>query len=171
MSITSTTSLPPARRRWPVYAATTAAVAATAVVGGRAVDADSTWYRTLAKPPWQPPSWAFGAVWTPLYASIAWAGGRALLNAQGEQRRALATSLGVNLTINTAWNWLFFRRRSPAAGVAGTVLLDLSNAGLIRRTAGADRTAATALLPYAAWCAFATALNIDITRRNRSEDR
>ncbi|WP_405015261.1 TspO/MBR family protein [Kitasatospora sp. NBC_01539] len=152
--------------RWQVYAATTTAVLATAVAGGRAVDADSAWYRSLEKPAWQPPSWAFGAVWTPLYASIAWAGGRALLRTQGRQRHALATSLGLNLTLNTAWNWLFFRRRSPAVGLVGTVLLDVSNADLIRRTARADRTAATALLPYAAWCAFATVLDADIARRN-----
>lgn len=157
------------RGRWQVYAATSTAVLATVVVGGRAVEADSAWYRSLEKPAWQPPSWVFGAVWTPLYASIAWAGGRALLKTQGKQRRALAPSLGLNLTLNTAWNWLFFRRRSTAAGVAGTVLLDVSNADLIRRTARADRTAATALLPYAAWCLFATALNADIARRNRVE--
>ncbi|MFC8454930.1 TspO/MBR family protein [Kitasatospora sp. NPDC057223] len=170
MRIIGERSQRPIRRNWPVYAATTAAVTATAVVGGRAVDADSAWYRSLAKPPWQPPAWAFGAVWTPLYASIAWASGRALVKAQGRERRTLVASLGVNLTLNTAWNWFFFRSRSPVAGAAGTVLLDLSNADLIRRTAHADQAAAAALLPYAAWCAFATALNIDIARRNRTKD-
>ncbi|WP_371476598.1 TspO/MBR family protein [Kitasatospora sp. NBC_00315] len=144
---------------------------ATAIIGGRAVDADSAWYRSLAKPPWQPPGWAFGAVWTPLYASIAWAGGRALLKTHGQERRALTASLGVNLTLNTAWNWLFFHGRSPTAGAAGTLVLDLSNTDLIRRTAHADRTAATALIPYAAWSAFATALNIDIARRDRTNRR
>jgi tryptophan-rich sensory protein len=62
---------------------------------------------------------------------------------------------------------LFFARRSPAAGVVGTSLLDLSNAELIRRIARTDRTAARLLVPYAAWCAFATALNVSIARRNR----
>lgn len=68
--------------------------------------------------------------------------------------------------LNAAWNWLFFQRRSPAAGLAGTALLDLSNADLIRRAARTDPTAAAALTPYAAWCVFATALNADIARRN-----
>ncbi|RKE23492.1 TspO/MBR family protein [Streptomyces sp. TLI_171] len=166
MRIISEKSTTPSGRRWPAYAATAAAVTATAVLGARAVDPDSTWYRSLAKPPWQPPSWAFGAVWTPLYASIAWAGGRALAAAEGRDRAALATSLGVNLGLNSAWNWLFFRRQSPAAGLVGTSLLDVSNAELIRRTQRTDPTAAAALLPYAAWCVFATALNADIARRN-----
>lgn len=30
-----------------------------------------TWYQTLIKPTWAPPSWLFGPVWTVLYAIIA----------------------------------------------------------------------------------------------------
>ena len=63
---------------------------------------------------------------------------------------------------------MFFGLRSPGAGLAGTVLLDISNAGLIRRAARADPLAAAALGPYALWCAFATILNADIARRNTS---
>jgi tryptophan-rich sensory protein len=69
--------------------------------------------------------------------------------------------------VNVAWNWMFFGLRSPRAGLAGTVLLDLSNVELIRRTARSDPRAAAALVPYALWCAFATVLNADIARRNR----
>ncbi|NKZ04298.1 TspO/MBR family protein [Actinomadura latina] len=157
----------PAAGGWRTYAATAAAVTAAAAIGSKAVNANSVWYQSLSKPPWQPPPWAFGLVWTPLYASVAWAGGRALLRARGRRHRALATSLGVNLLLNTAWNHLFFGRRSTKAGLVGTVLLDLSNADLIRRTAAVDAAAAGALVPYAAWCTFATALNADIARRNR----
>lgn len=73
MKSTSESSKPGTHRKWKSYAAAAAAVAATAVVGARAVDADSAWYKALDKPQWQPPSWAFGVVWTPLYASVAWA--------------------------------------------------------------------------------------------------
>jgi len=149
------------------YGLTSAGTAAAAVVGAWPVDPGSSWYSSLAKPSWQPPPRAFGLVWTPLYASIAWAGGHALLRTTGRQRRALAASLAANLTVNTAWNWLFFGLRSPRAGLAGTLLLDLSNAELIRRMARTDPRAAAALVPYALWCAFATALNADIARRNR----
>lgn len=149
------------------YALTSAAAAATAAAGAAAVDPGSTWYRSLAKPPWQPPPRAFGLVWTPLYASIAWAGGHALQRAPGRRRTALAASLAVNLAVNAGWNWMFFGLRSPRAGLAGTLLLDLSNAELIRRTARTDPRAAVALMPYALWCAFATVLNADIARRNR----
>jgi tryptophan-rich sensory protein len=151
---------------WKTYALTTAAAAATAVAGARAVEPDSTWYRGLAKPPWQPPPPAFGLVWTPLYASIAWASGHALSRAAGRERQALISALTANLALNAAWNWMFFGLRSPRAGLTGTVLLDVSNAELIRRTRKVDPRAAGALLPYVLWCAFATALNAEIARRN-----
>jgi tryptophan-rich sensory protein len=153
-------------RRLTPYAAAATAVTATAVVGAKAVRTDTAWYRGLAKPPWQPPSWAFGAVWTPLYATIAWSAGHAVVRAGGGARRELITAYGVNLATNAAWNWLFFRGRSVLGGLAGTLALDVSNADLIRRTARHDRTAAAALVPYVAWCLFATALNGDIAARN-----
>jgi tryptophan-rich sensory protein len=167
MKLTKTSERRPTAGGWQTYAATTAAVTVTAAIGSTAVNASGAWYRSPSKPPWQPPSWTFGLVWTPLYASIAWAGGHALLRARGRRRRALATSLGVNLLLNAAWNQLFFGRRSTKAGLVGTVLLDLSNADLIRRTTAVDTAAAGALVPYAAWCTFATVLNADIARRNR----
>ncbi|WP_329286277.1 TspO/MBR family protein [Streptomyces sp. NBC_00691] len=153
------------RRKSYTFAAV--AVAAAAVAGSRAVDADSDWYRELDKPEWQPPSWAFGAVWTPLYASLAWAGGRGISRAASTERTRSAAALGANLALNATWNHLFFRFRSPRAGLVGITLLDVSNALLIRRLARTDRTAAAALAPYAAWCLFATALNFSLVRRNR----
>ncbi|MFD6286767.1 TspO/MBR family protein [Streptomyces sp. NPDC060205] len=149
------------------YGATTAAVAATAAAGAVAVDTDNAWYRALRKPDWQPPSWAFGTVWTPLYATIAYAAGHTLGKIEDPRRRTgFVSSLAVNLSLNAAWTWLFFTRRDPVAALVGTVLLDLSNADLLRRTARVDPVAARTLVPYAAWCCFATALNASIVRRN-----
>ncbi|MFE5209479.1 TspO/MBR family protein [Streptomyces sp. NPDC056600] len=152
--------------RWPYLAASTA-VGLSAWVGARAAGPSDDWYAGLDKPSWQPPAAAFPAVWTPLYGTIAWSAGRALNRARGRERRALAASFGANLALNAAWTWLFFGRRSPADGVWGALLLDASNLQLIRRVARSDRGAAAALLPYAGWCLFATALSSSIARRNR----
>ncbi|MFC9398684.1 TspO/MBR family protein [Streptomyces sp. NPDC057027] len=105
-------------------------------------------------------------VWTPLYASIDFAAGHALGRTRGRERVRTAAFLGMNPTLNAGWTWLFFRRRSPRAALVGTLLLGLSNAGLIRQNARTDPVAARALLPYAAWCAFAAVLNASLTRRN-----
>ncbi|MFF0714527.1 cytochrome d ubiquinol oxidase subunit II [Streptomyces bauhiniae] len=152
--------------RWVPYVLCAGAVTATAVAGARATRPDARWYRELNTPDWQPPPWAFGAVWTPLYASIAVAGGRALNAARGPRRKALAGEFAANLALNAGWSNLFFRLRSPLAGLVGTLLLDASNLRLLTRVARTDRKAAVILLPYAAWCAYATCLNASIVARN-----
>ena len=50
--------------------------AAAAGVGTAGTDPESGWYRSIEKPPWQPPPVAFPLVWTPLYAAIAYGTGR-----------------------------------------------------------------------------------------------
>lgn len=143
-------------------AKTAAAVTAVAVAGGIAADADSRWYAGLAKPSWQPSPRTFPLVWTPLYALIAYAGARALDRAGPGFGRAYA----VNLALNGLWTPLFFAARKPKMALAEIVLLDLSTAALVRRAWRADRRAGALLLPYAAWTAFATALNAELVRRN-----
>ncbi|MET9881401.1 TspO/MBR family protein [Actinacidiphila glaucinigra] len=154
------------RVRWQPYAGAAAVVTAAAAIGNAATDSRSTWYQRLSKPPWQPPPWAFGATWTPLYGSLAWSVGRAWSQADKREHSKLATALAVNLSLNAAWSWLFFAARSPRAGLAATAALNASNLHLIRRTSRNDPCAAIGLLPYAAWCWFATALNAKIVHLN-----
>jgi tryptophan-rich sensory protein len=153
-------------------AATSTAVAATAVLGSLASrDVAGTWYRRLDKPAFQPPGAVFPAVWTALYADIAitTASASDRLRQRGEHGRArtLHRSLGLNLVLNTAWSWVFFRfhRLGPAVVVAGAVAA--SSADLSRQVAHAHRRAGLALAPYAVWCGFATVLSAAIWRRNR----
>jgi benzodiazapine receptor len=142
------------------------AVAATAVGGGLATDPGSGWYRSLRKPGWQPPPPAYGLVWTPLYADLAVTSARALDALDGPERAAYARALGVNLVLNAGWNVLFFRARRPWLAAAECAVLTLSSADLVRRTAASDRRAGLALVPYPAWCAFATVLTAAIARLN-----
>ncbi|HYO18945.1 MAG TPA: TspO/MBR family protein [Dermatophilaceae bacterium] len=154
-------------KRSPRLARTSAAVVATAVAGGLGTDVSSRWYRTLDKPPWQPPGAAFGPAWTTLYALIALASARTLdrLEEPGE-RRTFATAFGVNLALNAGWNWLFFTARRPRWALAEILVLEASTLDLTRRAARTDSGAAVMLAPYAGWVAFATALNAAIARLN-----
>lgn len=151
-------------------AITTAATVATAAVGSAATTTDSRWYRTRELPPWQPPGVAFPIVWTALYADIAVtsAATATRLEEDGQRTRARTfwTALGVNLALNAGWTALFFRARRPSLGAVGALVLTASSADLVRRAAAADPAHGAALVPYAAWCAFATALSTDIWRRN-----
>ncbi|MEV5328103.1 TspO/MBR family protein [Nonomuraea fastidiosa] len=145
---------------------TALAVTATAVAGSLGTDPRSTWYQRLKKPSWQPPPQAFPLVWTPLYGLIAYAGARAASRADAERKQAFTRALAANLALNAAWPALFFRTRTPRLALAEILLLNASNALLIRRTWAADRKAALLLTPYAGWTVFAAALNGAIARRN-----
>src|SRR3712207_3867807 len=50
------------------------AVTAAALIGVLGVAGTTAEYQSLEQPPWAPPSWLFGPVWTILYAMIAVAG-------------------------------------------------------------------------------------------------
>ena len=150
------------------FVATAAMTTAAAVVGSLGTKPDTAWYAALDKPSWQPPPVAFPLVWTPLYASIAWTTGRAAAaSPTSEDRRRMLAVTAADLSANAAWNWAFFAARSPAGGLGVLALLNAANAVLVREAVRRDPVAGVALVPYAAWCGFATALNIAIWRRNR----
>lgn len=148
-----------------------AAVVACAVVGSLATKPGSRWYRSLDLPDWQPPALAFPIVWTALYADLAVSSAATLtaLDRDGTEaeRSAYRRALGANLGLNAAWSWLFWRSKRLDIATAESAVLALSSLDLARRSAKRHRAAGAALLPYAAWCGFATVLSGAIARRNR----
>src|SRR4029077_1468140 len=111
-----------------VAAGMTAAGAGVGFLGTRP---DSSWYRSLDKPAWQPPNVAFPLVWTPLYGLIGWGSGRALEKAGTDDRRMLALTT-VDLAANAGWCWAFFVKQSPATGLGVILALDVINIALVR---------------------------------------
>lgn len=132
---------------------------------------ESTWYRRLKKPGFQPPSLAFPIAWNILYSDISAVSASTLdtLNDRGdtEQARAYTRALAVNLVLNAGWSWVFFNRRKlgPAAVLSG--VLTVSSADLARRAASVNAPAGAALAAYPLWCAFATVLSTRIWQLNR----
>jgi tryptophan-rich sensory protein len=122
------------------------------------------WYAELAKPAWTPPNWLFGPVWTVLYVMIAVA---AWLVWQRESRIGTPLILwGLQLGLNGVWSWLFFGLERPGLAVLDIVALLVTIAATVLAFARVSRAAALLLLPYLAWVAFATALNIAIWQLN-----
>lgn len=127
-----------------------------------------TWYATIAKPGFTPPSWVFGPVWTLLYllmgvaAFLVW-------REREERSRAVRIALGaflVQLVLNGLWSPAFFGLQSPALGLLVIVPLLVAllvTTGLFARV---SRPAAALLIPYIAWVAYATALNAAIWQLN-----
>jgi len=140
---------------------------AVAAAGG-AVTATSveTWYAGLAKPPFNPPDWVFGPVWTALYLMIAVAGWR-VWRRRSESGAWLALGAwGVQLSLNLSWSMLFFGARMIGAALVEIAVLlaaILITAALFWRI---DRIAGVLLVPYTAWVGFATVLNAALWRLN-----
>lgn len=82
------------------------------------------------------------------------------------RRQSFDRAYRLNLVLNTAWTPVFFRAHRPWLAAAESAALTLSTVDLTRRAARVRPSTAVALVPYAAWTAFATALTVSIARRN-----
>lgn len=149
--------------------ARSAAPTVAAAVAGSAASASgasSPWYASLRKPSFQPPPAAFPVVWTALYASVVGASAAAQDAMDDAAKARYRQALAVNLALNAAWPWAFFRFHRLGLSVAVAAALAASTAGLARRAAAARRPAGVALLPYVAWTGFATVLSEAVRRAN-----
>jgi tryptophan-rich sensory protein len=129
----------------------------------------STWYPGLAKPSFNPPSWAFGPVWTLLYilmgvaAFLVWRQG---LRTDGV-KSALTVFL-IQLALNGLWSVLFFGLQAPGWALVEIILLWLAIIATMVLFWRIVPTAGRLLLPYLVWVSFATVLNASLWWLNRT---
>jgi len=140
-------------------------VLGVAALGGLATDTRG-WFEALEKPAFNPPSWVFGPVWTVLYLMMGVAAWRVVDRVGWRAARVAMAIFGLQLTLNLAWSWLFFGAQRPDLALIDIVALDVAVLATGWAFSKHDRPAAYLLLPYAAWIAFATALNADFVRLN-----
>lgn len=149
----------------PVLVASGVAIL-VALAGGILTDTGA-WYRSLRRPSWKPPDWAFGPVWTVIFALTATSAVLAWnADAAWGSRATLLAAYAINAVLNVAWSGLFFTLRRPDWALVELVLLWLSIVGLILVTAPLSITAALLLVPYLAWVGTAGFLNRAIVRLN-----
>ena len=125
-----------------------------------------SWYRSLTKPSFNPPSWIFGPVWTTLYllmAIAAWL----VFNAAPSSARTLGLSLFIfQLALNLAWSWIFFRKHAIGAAAVEVATLWCSIGATTIAFSQVSAAAASLMVPYWAWVTFASILNATIWRMN-----
>lgn len=140
--------------------------AAAAIGSAWTMPSIPTWYAGLAKPPWTPPNWVFGPVWSVLYTLMAVAAWLVWRRGGLAAQRVPLALFAIQLVLNIGWSAVFFSQHLPAAGLAVIVLLWLA----ILATALAFRRvtplAAWLLVPYVLWVAYAITLNYGILVRN-----
>jgi tryptophan-rich sensory protein len=121
------------------------------------------WYQSLNKPFFNPPNWIFGPVWTALYVMVGIAGARTWLRSRMGGRMQL---WGSQMLLNFMWSPIFFGMESPLGALILIVPMLVCVIAFIIMTYSRDRLSMWLFVPYAAWVAFATALNASIVYLN-----
>jgi tryptophan-rich sensory protein len=145
--------------RWKPVVVAAAAAISVAVLGALMTDL-GPWYASLKQPPWKPPDWAFGPVWTKIFALAAAAGVIGWRRAPSRSDREWLLALfAVNGFLNVFWSLLYFRLHRPDWSLFEVPLLWLSVLALIVVLARFAKGAAWLLVPYLVWVAIAALLN------------
>jgi tryptophan-rich sensory protein len=144
--------------------------AITLAVGGWLTTAGrgDGWYASLAKPPFQPPDWAFAPAWITLMTLTAIATWR-VFERRARAPRAWNIAAGLyilQLILNVSWTALFFYQHLPATALVEILVFDVVLLAMIFSYRKLDRLAAWLLAPYFAWLLFATSLNAWIVANN-----
>ncbi|WP_394759871.1 TspO/MBR family protein [Flavobacterium sp.] len=123
-----------------------------------------TWFLTLKKPFFNPPSWIFAPVWTILYIlmgysfAIIWSNPSKSRKSKDIIKNAMLL-FGIQLALNAIWSILFFGLCNPFLALIEILLLWLMIFETIRAFNKVDNYAAKLLIPYLVWVSFATILN------------
>jgi tryptophan-rich sensory protein len=125
-------------------------------------NAVNTWYVTLHKPFFNPPSWIFGPVWTILYLLM----GVSLYLVWNTKKITLKW-FWIQLVLNMLWSVLFFGLKNPTVALLEIMLLWLAILMTVKSFWKYNRTASWLLLPYLLWVTFASVLNLFIVLLNR----
>ncbi|MGE4093600.1 MAG: TspO/MBR family protein [Candidatus Binatia bacterium] len=125
-----------------------------------------TWYTTVRKPPWTPPNWVFGPVWSALYAAMALAAWWVWQQRGSIDVRLPLTLFAIQLLLNLAWSVLFFGLQNPGAGLIEIVVLWSAILATLLAFWRVSVGAGWLLVPYLLWVTFALALNFSIWQLN-----
>lgn len=128
-----------------------------------------TWFPTVTKPFFNPPSWVFAPVWSILYVMMGIAAGL-VWSKMDSNRNVVKKALlffGIQLALNALWSILFFGLQNPFLALIEIVLLWLLIYETYLKFAKIDKIAGYLFIPYIAWVSFASVLNASIWWLNR----
>ena len=155
------------KHSWLVLVAFLVICFAAAGIGGAVTTPKiGTWYSTLAKPSWNPPSWIFGPVWSALYFCMAIAAWLVWRHDGTTRAQMPLTLFGVQLVLNVLWSCIFFGLQSPGLAFAEVLMLWGAVAATTITFWRRSRIAGILFVPYWAWVTFASVLNFAFWRLN-----
>jgi benzodiazapine receptor len=133
------------------------------------IKAIPSWYAGLKKPPYTPPKWAFGPVWTTLYilmgisVFLVWQKGLAT-----DGVLLAFTLFWIQLVFNALWSIIFFGMKSKGGGVIVITILWFLILATMTATFRVSGWAGALLVPYIIWVSIASYLNIGIWLLNKT---
>jgi tryptophan-rich sensory protein len=163
--MTASTTTAPATRTsgWLSLAVFVVGCELVGALGVPFTDTDpGSWYDTVDKPPFNPPGWVFGPVWTTLYALIGVAAWLVWRENDHPGRRPALVAFGVQLALNALWTPIFFGAERPGWAlieIAAMLVAAVVTLVLFHRV---RPTAAWLFAPYVGWITFATVLTASI---------
>jgi len=136
-----------------------AAVIAYAVLSGVWVGTDSSWYRSLEQPAWQPPSWVFGVIWP--YNFVALAVVSSVISWQASPLRVavLLIFLVVSIAAAIAWAYLFYVPHELASAAIALSAAAVLTVPIVVIAFLTGPLWGALLLPYQIWVALAASLS------------
>jgi len=132
---------------------------ATSFLGGMATKL-GPWYFSLIQPPWKPPDWSFGVIWTIIFILSALAWMIAFNNYPTQSQKNKITFLfGLNGFLNVLWSIFYFRMQHPDWSFIEAFFLWGSVLAIILVMWPIRKLAASLMLPYLIWVTIAMCLN------------
>ena len=126
---------------------------------------DSSFYQTLVKPSFAPPSWVFPVAWTLLYAAMAVAMWLVLKTGSSDHLILLGLYIA-QLAVNLLWPYLFFVQKALGLSFFWLVLLWMLAAIMLYQFFCVNKLPGWLLVPYQLWLTFAGILNFCVARLN-----
>ena len=123
-------------------------------------------YGELIKPPWAPPAFVFGPVWTFLYTLMSislWLMWKQLSFKDG---KSVYLIFLVQLALNGLWSWIFFKWNSGVGSFVEIIILIIFIILNIFTFWKRSKIAALLLMPYLLWVFFATYLTYTLWSLN-----
>ena len=144
----------------------TALVVVYAAGAGRWVSSDPGWYRSLVRPPWQPPDVVFGLIWPYNFVMLAVAGWAVAGRESRLEHVVWLASLALSIAAALAWAWLFYVPHSLTTSGFALGAATVLTVPLLVVAFRASLPLGVALLPYQVWLAVATSLAFGYASRN-----
>ena len=117
----------------------------------------TTWYATINKASFNPPSWLFAPAWTILFFLMGWAFYLVWTSSAKDKKNAY-WAFGIQFALNILWSVIFFGAKLPGWAFFEIIIFWLAILWTILAFHKISKTAAYLLVPYIAWVTFASFL-------------